>query len=71
MEKISGVIFDGKVYEVVETDELTCNGCVFKGEKCKEIPFPCADRILDNTAIYRYSQELTDRLKGGTNGERL
>lgn len=68
MKKINGVIYEGKVYEVVETDELTCNGCVFKG-KCKEVPFLCADRILGkgHTAIYRYSQELTDRLKGGNN----
>lgn len=63
MEKINAIIIDGKVYEIVETDELSCNGCVLSG-KCKDIYLPCADYLLPKgrMAIYRFSQELTDKL---------
>lgn len=66
MEKINGIIISGKVYEIVETGTLiTCKECAFQ-KRCREIDVPCADKFLtgNRTAIYRYSPELTDKLKG-------
>lgn len=65
MEKINGIIKDGKVYEVVEIDEVTpCEYCDL-WEECSNsastIEHICCEFIGDSY-IFRYSPDLTERL---------
>lgn len=64
MEKINGLCIEGKFYEVVETNELTCKGCELQGRCLGSKTMPCADHFMPKgrTAIFRYSQELTDKI---------
>lgn len=59
MEKINGIIINGKVYEVVKGE---CNRhCAFWNDKlCKKWLSYCTER----SCIFRFSPELTDKLKG-------
>lgn len=69
MEKLNGIIIDGKVYEIAERG---CFHCAFgynlltdeKGCPVKEICsiFPCPNPEKDN--CFRFSQILTDKLNG-------
>lgn len=69
MEKINGIIMSGKVYEVVKYNGSSpCMDCALTHE-CdrleeahKSTQF-CGDYL--GGCIFRYSPELTERLKGG------
>lgn len=62
MEKINGIIIDGKVYEAIKTDEQSCLKCDLIEE---DGGCPCRDYCfyLGRYNIFRYSPELTDKLK--------
>lgn len=63
MEKINGIIIDGKAYEAKETDGQSCLKCDLIEEDggchCRDYCFN-----LGRCNIFRYSPELTDKLKG-------
>lgn len=66
MNNLYGLIIDGKVYELTEGSCFKCdffgNGierCPVK-ETCTALPYPTEEK--DN--CFRYSPELTDKLKG-------
>ena len=51
----------GKVYELLpEVREQSCDGCSLYGVKSCNMSDYCADKHC----IFRYSPELTDKLKG-------
>lgn len=68
MEKINGICIDGKFYEAILLDEDSCKGCVFQEEEFGCIKAHCHSfkptDFGDAKHIFRYSPELTDRLKG-------
>lgn len=63
MEKINGIIADGKIYAAEETNEHSCLKCdlIEEDEGC-----PCRDYYfyLGRNNIFRYYQELTDKING-------
>lgn len=67
MEKINGIIVNGKIYEAVECNKKSpCDICDLQRE-CSlsdyNVEFLCSYVIGDDN-IFRYSPELTDKLKG-------
>lgn len=76
MEKINGIIKDGKVYEAVEIDEVTpCEYCDF-WEECSNSASniePICSEFIGDSCIFRYSPSLTERLNNPDllNGKRI
>lgn len=62
MEKINGIIYDGKVYVAAEDDKQSCLKCdlIEDDGKCAHHRF-CIR--LGAANIFRYSQELTDKIR--------
>lgn len=60
MEKINGIIKSGKVYIPEHIFGQDCDECALDRESCRAI---CTGFGVD--VIFRYSPELTERLKGG------
>ena len=61
MEKINGIIKDGKIYVATETDETSCLMCDLIEE---DGGCPCRDYCfsLGRNNIFRFSPSLTKRL---------
>lgn len=59
---LNGIIIDGKVYEAKETDEQSCLKCDLIEE---DGGCPCRDYCFNigRCNIFRFSPELTDKLK--------
>lgn len=67
MEKINGICIEGKFYEAVECNEIApCDHCDMQW-KClisSHNVEPICSEIFGNYSIFRYSPELTEKLKG-------
>ena len=66
MEKLNGIILNGKVYEAVLDDTDSCEECVFVDREigCCRKSY-CTSFIPSygkSPYIFRYSQSLTDKL---------
>lgn len=65
MEKINGIIIEGKVYIPVECDkDSPCDECDLS-EKCSKLSPNVDDaccELIDRFHIFRYSPSLTERL---------
>lgn len=63
VKEFNGLIYNGKVYEIVETVECSCDECAAQ-EMCVGNLFPCAELMLPKGkhGIFRYSPELTEKL---------
>ena len=62
MEKLNGIIIDGKVYETVEVERAVCDHCDLKDKCNQSSAFEYCIEILGAREIFRYSQSLTDKL---------
>lgn len=67
MEKINGIIIDGKVYEAVPKGSYHCSDCdLYK--QCKRYSHVLTDActnlmfVFEENIIFRYSQPLTDKI---------
>lgn len=61
MEKINGIIIEGKVYEAVK--DGICKDCAFdSGPLSHYCPHLVAGLCEEHYCIFRYSPELTERL---------
>lgn len=70
MEKVNGICIEGRFYEAVLTEEFdSCDGCELRETPSGCYAAPChsfkRDKNGDAEHIFRYSPELTERLKGG------
>nr|DAH21484.1 MAG TPA: hypothetical protein [Bacteriophage sp.] len=63
MNKLNGIVLDGKFYEVVNKDFLGCQGCAFSNTSCKVV---CLS--FEGDVIFRLNQKITDKING--NGSR-
>lgn len=64
MEKINGIIVSGKVYVAYPSPRGNCIGCVFScGVRTAFLETDVCDPCK-NKYIFRFSPELTDKLKG-------
>lgn len=65
MEKINGIILDGKIYIATEDSKDYCLGCDIVADE--NMNCPCMDycRSIGYCNVFRYSPGLTERLKGG------
>ncbi len=65
MNGLNAIIKDGKVYEVVPYSLNACDKCDLKKE-CDQVTqrYCLADKLFgcDGMRIFRFSQELTDKL---------
>lgn len=66
INKISGIIIDGKVYEAVPKGSRYCSDCDCYMNCCNE-PLKytgiCMGFNSQNKVIFRFSKELTDKIK--------
>ena len=68
MEKINGIILNGKVYEAVLNDTDSCEECAFVDKEIgccrKSYCVSFMQGYGKSPYIHRYSQSLTDKLNG-------